>query len=198
MGSASKTPRRARVIAAVFAIFVAALALRLLYLSQIEDVIFFDNPILDSANYDEKARLIMDGKKTAEGVLTYNPLYPGILSVLYRVVGESDFLAVRIVQCVLGALNCILLVVLGIRFFDFRTGMLAAVLAIFYGPFLFYDGELIQSTWVLFCLLVAFAVFPVDPARRGAWKIGQALLAGLLFGVAFLGRPNLLLFIPFL
>lgn len=198
MGSGMKSRSPAGAVTAIFVIFVAALIIRFFYVAQIEDNLFFHNPILDSANYDEKARLILEGKETADGPLTYNPLYPGILSLLYRVVGESDFLAVRMIQCVLGALNCVLLVLLGIRFFDLRTGILAALAAIFYGPLVFHDGELIQSTWVLFCLLAAFAVFPVEPEKRGFGKTGRALLAGLLFGVAFLGRPNLLFFIPFL
>ncbi len=177
---------------------VFAFVFRLLYLGQIEDNVFFLDPALDSANYHQKALQIMAGEETAEGVLTYNPLYPVILSVLYRFMSEPDFYAVRVIQSLLGAVNCALILLVGLRFFTFRTGLLAALGALFYGPFLFFDGELIQSTWILFFLLLSFLLLPLDPSRKGISRAALCLLSGILFGVGLLGRPNMILFLFFL
>jgi 4-amino-4-deoxy-L-arabinose transferase-like glycosyltransferase len=178
-------------------LFFLSLAVHLFYLAQIEDNVFFYKPVLDSANYYKKALQILAGKETAEGVLTYNPLYPVILSILYRFVEEPGFYAVRVIQSVLGALNCLLILILGLRYFSLRTGLLAAAAAILYAPLLFFDGELIQTAWVVFFLLLAFAILPLAPEGKGAARRLLILLAGIFFGLGMLGRPNLLPFLIF-
>ena len=179
-------------------IFAAALGLRLLYLSQIEGDVLYLHPVLDSENYQRKALQILAGEETAPGVLTYNPLYPVILSLLYRLTGAPDLQILRLVQAVLGSLLAVMIAILGERLFDRRTALLAAVAAAVYGPFLFFGGEVIQSVWVLAALTGAFLLLPLDAGPRRWSATARALPAGLLFGVALLGRPNLLLFLPFL
>lgn len=173
-------------------IFCVSLAIQLVYLGQIDETTFFTDPMLDSANYHTKALELLRGESAPEGVLTYNPLYPFILSLLYRFMDEPSFYAVRVIQSVLGALNCVLILLAGIRFLDLRTGLLAGAAALLYAPFVFFSGELIQSTWVLSFFLLSFVILPL---RRAEFRIGwlvPVLLSGLCFGVGLLGRPNML------
>ncbi len=173
-------------------LFCAALAIHLVYLDQIDGTTFFTDPMLDSANYHARALEILEGGGASDGVLTYNPLYPFILSVLYRFMEEPSFYAVRAIQSVLGALNCVLILLVGIRFFSFRTGLLAAAAALAYAPFVFFDGELIQSTWVLFFMLLSFAIVPLERGGLRPGRLLAVLLSGLCLGIGLLGRPNML------
>ncbi len=180
------------IVALSILLFCVALAIHLLYLGQIDETTFFTDPMLDSANYHAKALELLDGTTPSEGVLTYNPLYPFILSVLYRFMEEPSFYAVRVIQSILGALNCVLILLAGIRFFDCRTGLLAGAGALLYAPFVFFSGELIQSSWVLFFFLLSFMILPLGRAEfRVRWLV-PLLLSGLCFGVGLLGRPNML------
>jgi len=188
---------RASLILLACFIGVASLGIHVIYLRQIEDHIFFSTPKLDSANYHETALALVNGEETCPGVLTYNPLYPFILSVLYRFMGEPDFYTVRIIQAIVGALNCVLILIVGARYFDRRTGIVAALAALLYAPLLFFDGELIQSVWVLFFVLMAFALVPLDARKLGWGRLALALVAGTFFGVGLLGRPNMLPFLVF-
>jgi len=191
-------PGRIQFIVILLGLFAISLGTQLVYLGQIEDNVFYRELELDSRNYDLKAREILAGKEADEGVLTYNPLYPYILSRLYGLWEEPDLHRVRVIQAVLGALNVMLLLVVGVRFFSFRTGALAAAAALFYAPLLFFNGELIQVTWVIFFLLVAFALFPRKPGGSPLAAGLRYVLAGLFFGAGILGRPNLLPFLIFL
>jgi|GEM_PF-2269524 len=180
------------IVAFSILLFCAALALHLLYLGEIDETTFFTDPMLDSANYHAKALDIVDGTRSPEGVLTHNPLYPFILSVLYRFMEEPSFYAVRVVQSILGALSCVLILLAGIRYLDCRTGLLAGAAALLYAPFVFFSGELIQSAWVLFFFLLSFVILPLRrPEFRVRWLV-PLLLSGGCFGVGLLGRPNML------
>ena len=173
-------------------LFVSSLIVHLLYLGQIYSSPFFNDPYLDSFNYHQKALQILGSTDVDEDVPLFNPLYPYVLSFLYRFMEEPSFYAVRVVQSILGALSCVLILLVGVRFFDFRTGLLAAIAALLYAPFLFYDGELIQISWVLFFTLLVFWSFPLAHDFAGRGRRARALLAGFFFGLALLGRPNLL------
>ena len=192
--TAVRRPRRALLLLSL-GVFALSLGLHLAHLHGMEGSVFSEELLLDSANYHRMAQQILRGEETIDGVLTYNPLYPGILSALYRILGEPDVGAVRLVQAAVGALNCVLVLLLGARFLGPRAGVLAAVAAALYAPLLFFDGLLIQTPWVLSFLLIAFLLAPLSAERRGARGAALTLLAGLFFGAGLLGRPNLL---PFL
>jgi hypothetical protein len=189
-------PGRLGIVVILAGLFAISLGSQFVYLGQIDDNIFYRDPELDSRNYHLKALEILKGETADAGeVLTYNPLYPFILSELYGFMEEPDLHAVRVVQAVLGALNVVLLLVVGLRYFSFRTGALAAAAALLYAPLLFFNGELIQVSWVVFFLLAAFAILPLRPGGMALIGGLRTFVAGLFFGGAILGRPNLL---PFL
>jgi hypothetical protein len=193
----ARGPGRLHLAVIIAGLFAVSLGTQLVYLGQIEDNVFYRDPELDSKNYHLKALEIVAGEESDEEVLTYNPLYPFILARLYGFMDEPDLHAVRVVQAVLGALNVVLLLVVGLHYFSYRTGALAAAAALFYAPLVFFNGELIQVSWVLFFLLAAFAILPLKPGGRPLATGLRLLAAGTFFGGGILGRPNMLPFLVF-
>lgn len=87
----------------------------------------------------------------------------------------------RLVQAVLGATTAALTSAIGIRLFGMTAGLVAGLAVAFYGPLIYFDGELLAPSLGI-CLQMA-TVYCAVRARtepgRGGW-----LAAGLLSGLA--------------
>jgi len=193
-------------------IFAAALAVRLAYLAYLVDIPFFDAPVIDAEMYDDRAINILGGT-LPEKIFYQAPLYSVFLSAIYFVFGHN-YLAVRIVQFVIGSINCVLVYVVARKVFadpaggdpverkNFRlasgspaewTARLAGFGAAFYGPMVHYDGELLRPTIVIFlALLLLWAILEWIEKKHIAW----AAVAGVLLGLSAVTRENILLFAP--
>ena len=163
---------------------VALLALftRLTYLWQIAHAPFFSLRIGDAAAYHEWALRIAKGDWRGSGVFYQAPLYPYLLALLYRALGDGVAM-VRLVQAILGAGSCALLAATGIALFG-DVGAIAGALLAVYPPAIFLDGLLEKSALVTFfvtALLFALAI------RRSA---ARDLLAGVVLGLLTLTREN--------
>lgn len=200
--TAPPSPRRCLV--AVVGVFGLALALRLIYLWQMQDNPCFTTPLMDAAYHDQWARRIAAGDWLGHEVFFRAPLYPYFLGLLYRLLG-ADPLAVRVVQFVIGSLTCGLTCLLGWRLASPAVGLLAGLGAALYGPLIYFDGELLlpvlETFWgVALLLCLAWAI---EPGQRGATPAGEGrvwpwLLSGLALGLFALTRPNILAFAPVL
>jgi Flp pilus assembly protein TadD len=168
-----------------------ALAARLLHLWAVRDTPFFESPFIDSLMYDRLARqLAVD--PLGDRVFYQAPLYPYFLALLTRLVGHS-FLVPRVVQALLGSLSCLLIHLLGARVFSRRAGLLAGFAAALYGPFIFYDTELLRPSLIIFLSLLTLLWLGGGEGweRPGRWAAG-----GLLFGLGALAHEGILLFLP--
>jgi len=127
---------------------------------------------------------------------TYHP--PGyyyFLAAIYALVGHS-YVAVRIVQSILGALTCWLVYQIGVLVFGTAVGLLAAAVAALYPTLIFYTGVLLTETLAT-CLLSAAALLLLHSStdvERG--RVAVLALSGLLLGLAGLTRSVLLLAMP--
>lgn len=123
------------------------------------------------------------------------PLYTYILALALKFgVALNEF---RWLQALLGAANVLLLGLLGRRLFSPLAGLVAALLAAGYAPFILYDGEILRGTVVL--ALNLLALLALLAAERGTGRVsGRAawLIAGAALGAAFLGDSAILTFIP--
>jgi Flp pilus assembly protein TadD/4-amino-4-deoxy-L-arabinose transferase-like glycosyltransferase len=177
-----------------------ALAVRLLYLAQIDDSPLWVLLIGDAQRYDAWARQIAAGAWLGDKVFYQAPLYPYFLAVIYVVAGHS-LLAVRLVQVLLGALACGLLSVAGQRWFEHspavarRAGWIAGLLMALYPPAIFFDGLIQKSaldSFLMACLLALLAT-----TLRRTWRTWRAWLPlGLVLGALALTRENALVFVP--
>ena len=123
-------------------LFVAALAIRLLYLWQIHGSPQAQVLFGDGEAYDLWARQIAAGDWLGREAFYQAPLYPYFLGVLYAVAGPS-LLVVRLVQALLGSAACVLLAGAGERFFGRRAGLAAGALLALY-PMAIYSDALIR------------------------------------------------------
>ena len=170
--------------------FLVALAVRLVYLAAFRGSPYFAVPIVDAQWHDLWASSWAQGTWTMDGRAFFRaPLYPFWLSLIYRVFGH-DLVAARIVQAVVGASTAAALAGCGWRLGGKRTGLWAGAMASLYGPFIFFDGELLISN--LLVALVSWSIFFLL-ARSSA---RSHLLAFLLLGLAVIARPNALALLP--
>ena len=167
----------------------AAFALRLLYIFQSQRSPFYDFPLVDAKTYTQAAAAIALGH-FGDQPFWQPPLYPHFLGALYALF-EPSFTLPRLVQAALGATLCLLIFRLG-RVFAPAVGYLAAGLAACYGPFIFFEAELLPPALALVLNLLALwaLLWAVEGRAR------RLLLPGFLFGLAALCVANVLAFVP--
>jgi 4-amino-4-deoxy-L-arabinose transferase-like glycosyltransferase len=194
--SRAATPPRAgaptrREIGAIAAIGAVALALRLWNLLELRaHDPFFASPSVDELMYHQWASAIARGEGLGDQVFLNGPAYPVFLAGIYGVTGPS-LLAAKAVQCVLSALDCVLVWLLGRRLLGSGIALGAAALlavcelAIFYPATLLLEGA--QGTLIL--LLLFLCVRAAESGGAARWGA-----AGLATGIAALARPSALIF----
>jgi len=176
----------------VWAVFVAAVALRFTYLVDLAHTPFFDKPQMDALYHDQWAKRIAAGDWQGTQVFFRAPLYPYFLGIVYALVG-ADYFLVRVIQFLIGGTTALLTTVLPYRGLGRRAAITAGFLVAFHGPLIYFEGELLLV--VLEAPLNLLAVWTLDRAiTRGgarAWVVAGAMLA-----VAALVRPTLLVVPP--
>lgn len=175
-------------------LFAVALGLRVWHVAALQASPFASLLLGDAAIYDAWARRIAAGDWLGQGVFYQAPLYPYLLGVLYRFVGD-DLTTVRVAQSLGGAFAVVLTALAARVLFGRRAGAVAGALLAFHAPAIFFDG-LVQkaSLDVLLsaCLLWFVALLLARPTGLRALGLGAAL-AGLI-----LTRENALLWAPLL
>lgn len=172
-------------------VFIAALAIRLIYLLEMSKSPTHLVPIVDAENYDTIARMLADAGVMNHKFFWQGFLYPLFLAAGYLVSGGS-IIAVKVLQLALGALTCVLVCFLGIRVFDRRTGVLAAAVTALYGPLVFFENELLATGWAAFwSAALMLLVLKCERDR----SIAAFLMLGLCGGLAVITRAT---FLPFL
>jgi len=178
------------------AIFLFALAIRLIYLSQISD-----NPVTslllgDAESYDAWAQEIIQKGWIGERTFYQAPFYPYFLAAIYNI-GARDFILVRLVQIVIGSASCVLLAAAGTRFFDKTSGLIAGLLLSLYAPALFFD-LLIQKAvlGMFFMCVLLFLMSKVTQLRDSRPQTGVWVLVGVVLACFGLVRENALILIP--
>ena len=174
-------------------IFIFALILRLLYIFQIKsaDPLFY-HPALDALYHHDWAVSIIKGGWLGKDSFFRAPLYPYFLSLLCRIFG-INFLIPRIVQSLIGSLNCVLIQKIGNKLFDKKVGNIAGIITAFYPLFIYFDNELLLPSLLIFFILFGFFSIlkqNLDKSTNLGWFI-----TGLGWGLAAITRPNVILFL---
>lgn len=169
------------------------LVLRVLFLRDVSGHVLYQVATGDPAVYLNRAWGILSGVLVPPHAFFHScPFYPFVLALIERVVG-AGLTPVRIVQALVGLGSVALVYQLGRITVGRVAGLIAAFFAAAYGPFLFFEAELLEITIVL-AAVEGGLVLLLAAARSGrAW---QAAAAGALLGLAGLGKPNILLFAP--
>jgi 4-amino-4-deoxy-L-arabinose transferase-like glycosyltransferase len=119
------------------------------------------------------------------------PLYAYLLAIGFAVFG-AGLGKVYLVQGLLGLAGIWLVYDLSRRLFSLRVAKVAAVLAVLYGPMVFYEATVLRSSWIAFSslLLVWLASLAREKGKLWMWAG-----LGIGCGVAILLKSNLLLFL---
>jgi tetratricopeptide (TPR) repeat protein len=177
-------------LGAILLVFVAGCLIRLIYVIAFRESPFFDIPIVDAQWHDNWAKGWADGTWSQGGRAFFRaPLYPFWLSLLYRVFGH-DLMAVRIIQALVGASAAAALAGCGWRIGGRRAALWSGGIAAFYGPFVYFDAELLIPNLLVALLAWALFFFTAPPSRR------LYLIGALFLGLAIIARPTAIVLLP--
>ena len=145
----------------------------------------------DELNFHQSAMGLL-GLGPAQGAFLYQPLVTFFLAGLYSVFGP-DLVIPRVLFVFFGLVNICLLYGLGKRIGGIWAGRLSALFGALYGPFVFFEGQLLAPAMVV--PLVTGALWSLLAAGHGR-NVCLILLSGLCSGLALMGRPNLVIVLP--
>jgi tetratricopeptide (TPR) repeat protein len=172
---------------------IVAIAVRIAYFIDIRDNPFFDGPVIDAQYYDEIGRRLAAGGGTGQAPFMMPPLFPLLLSVLYRTVDASlhaSYVAAHVLQLGLGVVAAWLTFGLGRRYGGPVVGLIAGLAVATSKAQLFVEGDLL-ATPLAVCLGLVFVVCAarfLDTRQRR-----DAGLGGLAAGLAALAVPTILI-----
>jgi len=184
-GMPDRSARRTRI--APFLVVAGCLLTQLVVLVEqhINDPTFYV-PIVDAADYHVAAVRLAAGARLIDDAFWQPPMFPLLLGCLYSVVGESILIA-KLVMAVIGAGSGLLLWWIGSRLFSPRVGLIAGLALSVYGPFLFFNSQLLPTGLAVFLNLVALALW-LRCLEKPKWD--RWLLLGFLIGAAIITVPN--------
>lgn len=171
-----------------------ALLVRTIYLLQIRSGDpFYDFTLSgwDQHTYQRQAREIVAGDwlLTNWGLFYYNPLYSYFCAVVYRIFGLNNFDALHCIQALMGSATCWMLWSFARRHVERGEALLAAVLAVFFVPWFFYEQLLLVEVLVVFLSMAAlWALSGAQPQLRFGWL--RLAAAGVAAGVSYMGRGS--------
>ena len=172
-----------------------AAGIRLIYILQsANNSPFFYNPSIDALYHHLLAVDFARGNFEITGPFFRAPLYPLFLGSTYALFGVNIFVA-SLAGHLMGLVIIFLIFIIGHRYFNLATGIIASVIYIFYYPALYFEGQLLVDT--LFSLCVLLSVYFLLRGSEGSIKPLSIYLAALFLGMAAITRANiLLLFLP--
>ena len=168
---------------------IGGLLLRLLFWRHSSRDIFSTILVIDAEFYDAWAKAILGGDWLGTSVYYQDPLYAYFLAGCYKLFG-TNIDAIRIIQCFLDIGTIALLYSIGARIFSRTAGVIAALLAAVYGPFVYYTVLLDKTTLTLFLSASSLLIF-----LRASSSIRPLALicAGISLGLAALIRGQFML-----
>jgi tetratricopeptide (TPR) repeat protein len=197
----------------LFVLLGVAFALKLLVLIQLRDhPLLRPDSGLDTTAYVELARKVLDGNwGLGPGLYFVSPFYIYFMALVLGALGS--FTALRVVQIALGTASIAFIFQMTREWFGEPAAWIAAVLAALTGLFTFYEVLIIQSSVDTFLTTAAlyFLSRALLPPKGGSYRDGEKkavaspappvasafrrndlLMAGLIFGLQTLNRPNML------
>ncbi len=177
-----------------FIIVGVALLIRFLYWGEIHDDELYQTPLLDAAFYDQWAQDLAGITPFDQPVHHQAPLFPYLLSLLYRLFGQS-INAIVFFNFGVGALTAVLVAHIAATAFLPKVGRVAGVLAALYVPLFFNEATVMPTS-----LNVLFHVVILLRAQKLFASPGfkNALWLGIAGGVGYICRAEVVLFLFFL
>jgi Tfp pilus assembly protein PilF len=177
----------------LIALLLTAFLLRFDYILEIKNAPHTLAPAVDAAFHDQWAKQVAKGN-LGQAPFFRAPFYPWLLGAVYFVFGDSP-LPPRILQVLLSTLSVWLTWSLARRLFGSTAGWIAGIIFALYGLTIFYTGELLIVTLIIFLdVLILWLI--VKYFKVGTWW--QWGIVGIIMGLSTIARPNILIFLPIL
>ncbi|UCH83212.1 MAG: glycosyltransferase family 39 protein, partial [Candidatus Latescibacterota bacterium] len=154
----------------------------------------FYHPILDALFHHDWAKDILAGNFWGDEVFFRAPLYPYLLAFVYKLSGTSIAFATYL-QHITGSLSVVLVYILSRQYFSVRVSVLAGILAALYWPLIYFEGDLLIVTLVVFLDLLALLFLSAAIQRQSPRLL---LMSGVILGLSAVARPSILILIPVL
>jgi len=172
------------------AIFLLALVLRLLWM-----FVLVDSANNEGIYYLRVAENLLAGKGyiglRENGLqILYPPLFPYLIAGLTAIIGNAEW-AARVINILVGSALILPVFLIGKQLANRQVGILAAALVAIH-PFMIAMATVILSE-TIYMFLVMNGLFAVIRAAKTG-SIWCSVLAGFCFGLAYLARPEGLLF----
>ena len=165
----------------------AALLVRLLIVALIPPVIVWP----DGREYDAVARSLVE--HGTYGTQTLRPPgYPTLMAGVYAIFGPN-LIALRVVEAVLGTVAVGVVGAVGVSVFGPAAGLLAAGLMTVHPILAFLPSTQYSENTLVLVLSLGFAAVFAAWRAGGLWRWA---IAGALFGLAALIRPNTVVLLP--
>jgi len=151
-------------------------------------------PAVDALWHHLWAVDIANGNLIGKEAFFRAPLYPYLLGLIYSVFGVNYFTA-RVIQIIIGSLNCVLVYKLGGKIFNNKVGIIAAAATAFYGPLIYFDAEYLMPVLIIFFNCSALLLFfeALEKNKTVLWVV-----TGIIWGLSAITRPDILFFVAVL
>jgi tetratricopeptide (TPR) repeat protein len=173
-------------------ILAAGFGLRLIYLLQTKNVPVYYHPTLDSAFFTQWGNFKRQVGWLDAAAPFREPIYAYLIGLVYYAFRES-LVIIRLVQCALAGLTCMLLYSTASRIYGRFAGILAGLLLTLYVPAIFFAVEINDTTLVVF--LLALSAYLLVRAGSSRPYSGSAL-SGLVLGLAVLTKFTVVAALP--
>lgn len=130
-----------------------------------------------------------------EGLSSKEPLYPFFLVCIYKVFGHS-FIAVRLIEALIGTLTVLLVYIIGIRFFNMNIAYIASFIIATYPPFIEFTGLFLRENSLIF-LTSVLIFYLMEISNKESVCYRQYAYVGVLLGLIALSKAAILIFTPF-
>ncbi len=145
----------------------------------------------DAVDYESIGRLVHE-QGTYGWLAKRAPGYPTLIAGTYALLG-TDLHRLRLVESVLGTVSVAVIGAVGTSLFGPPAGIAAAAMAAFHPVLALLPSTQYSENTLVLVLVLAFAAAFAAWRRGGTWRWA---LAGALFGIGLLVRPNTVLMLP--
>ncbi len=181
-----------RAVLILTAIILVGAILRTIFLIEIERVPFFHNPVGDARIYVDRAMDIYYGKIFPEEVSFHSsPIYPYYIAATYAL--GKTLASPRIVQAITGLGNIVVIFIIARILFGNIPALLAAFFMSVYPLFIYFEGDLMMISLVLFTLNLSCLMFVLYSKTRARRYIA---LGGVFLGISAMGKPDVIAIAP--
>ena len=171
-------------------VFFAAICIRTFFL------IWIDEPIL-FIKYPFFAEKLANGLDIGERLVDLSPFYLYFLTILNKLFGVS-WPFMKCFQIFIGAINALLVFVIGNRLFKRSAAFMGALIFALYGNLIVLETTLEPTVFVLLfnLLSVYFLILSRNKSKSPVKNLVIIFAAGISVGMGIITKPNFLLFLP--